>query len=206
MPSRREPVDLPALPESAAFGSPVSLVGISLCGASDIEFPPAPLALSFLLPSHKHSMSKTLAITFSLLLAVAGCGSSSKVPPVYAVSGLVTFDGKPLAGGGSIAFIPLKGQPGKTAGGTIDKEGRYTLSTHGDGDGSMAGEFRVVITQEVAQEPESVPDGSGLTPKPVETVPPADRIGKIYSDYDKSPLTANVEEKSLNEIDFAIPR
>ncbi|MDB5339967.1 MAG: hypothetical protein JWN70_5586 [Planctomycetaceae bacterium] len=153
-------------------------------------------------------MPKNHSLTFALtlLLAFTGCGSGQKPIPVYAVSGEVTFDGKPLVGGGSIAFIPLKGQAGKTAGGTIDKEGRYTLSTHGDGDGSMAGEFRVVITQEVAQEPESVPDGSGLTPKPVESVPAADRIARIYSDYDKSPLTATVEVKSLNEFDFAIPR
>ncbi len=171
-----------------------------------MDLPLTPSPLSFLLPSHKNAMSKNLAITFSLLMTIAGCGSGSNVPPVYPVSGLVTFDGKPMAGGGSIAFIPLGGQTGKTAGGTIDKEGRYTLSTHGEDDGSMAGEFRVVITQEVVGEPESVPDGSGLTPKPVESVPAAERIGKVYSDYDKSPLTANVEAKSFNEIDFAIPR
>lgn len=138
-----------------------------------------------------------------IFLLPLGCGSS-KVP-VYPVEGKVTFEGKPLPGGGTIAFVPLKSQEGKTAGGEIDANGRFRLSTHSSGDGSMAGEFRVVITQAAHKEPEPSPDGT-KAPKAGSILPAHDRIPPIYSDHHNSPLTATVEAKSLNELTFDLKR
>lgn len=150
----------------------------------------------------------TWALIGLTILAASGCGGGDQVD-VYPVQGKVTFDGKPMAGGGSIAFLPTGGQKGKAPGGTIDKDGTYVLSTYDQGDGSMTGEFRVVISQTVVDEPETNLDsdaaGSEADVEPVEVVPEKDRIPAIYSDPVNSPLTAKVEAKS-NEIDFDLER
>jgi hypothetical protein len=136
-------------------------------------------------------------------LAAAGCSSDDVA--VYPVRGTVTFEGRPLPGGGAIDFIPLTRQEGKTAGGTIAADGTYRLSTYNDGDGSMVGEFRVVITQVTDQEPPNTEDGEAPATAPP-GLPAADRIPTIYSDPQNSPLTAKVEAKSENVFDFPLTR
>ncbi len=140
------------------------------------------------------------------VILIAGCGKSDNVQ-VYPVKGIVNFNGKPMVGGGSIAFIPQDNQAGKTAGGTINPDGTYELQTYEtDGfDGSMPGDFRVLITQAVVDEPENTGDSDetgGGAMEAVSVVPEADRIPAIYSDPVASPLTAKVEAKDPNTIDF----
>lgn len=137
-----------------------------------------------------------------LLVLAAGCGSDKIA--VYPVQGKVTFEGKPLPGGGSISFIPIKSQPGKTAAGEIGADGNYRLTTHSHGDGSMTGEFRVVINQIVDREPEASTDGGKVAK--ATSLPMSDRIPPIYADHANSPLTATVEAKSPNELNFDIKR
>lgn len=144
----------------------------------------------------------TLAIA---LLFIAGCrGGADDNVEVFPVKGSVTFNGKPMVGGGSIAFFPTGGQKGKAPGGTIKPDGTYELMTYEAGDGSMTGDFRVVITQVVQEEPENAGDSDerGGDTESVAVVPEADRIPLIYSDAVNSPLTAKVEAKELNTIDF----
>src|SRR5262245_50583435 len=126
------------------------------------------------------------------LCALIGCGNSG----VYPVKGKVTFEGKPMAGGGSIMFLPLGKQAGKQAGGTIDPDGTYTLTTNSPGDGSLPGEFRVVVVQVTEKEAERTPDGKA--PAKGWSLPPADRIPTVYGDQDRSPLKATVEAKNPN--------
>lgn len=159
-------------------------------------------------------MRKRIRAAAGLACVVAatltGCGGSGDNVEVFPVKGTVTFEGKPMTGGGSIAFIPTAGQQGKSAGGIINEDGTYVLSTYGEGDGSMAGEFRVLITQIVYQEPEFGGDsdaGAGAAePEAVSVVPEEDRIPTVYSDPTRSPLTATVEAKELNEINFDLKR
>ncbi|MGN6135531.1 MAG: hypothetical protein ACTHOU_13675 [Aureliella sp.] len=142
------------------------------------------------------------------VLVGSGCTSGDRIE-VYPVQGKVSFAGKPMSGGGAIAFVPIGDQRGKAAGGMIDQSGAYTLTTFEPGDGSMSGEFRVIINQTVFDEPETNVDsdaGASKEDGAVATVPKADRIPLIYSDPTNSPLTAKVEAKSLNEIDFALQR
>jgi hypothetical protein len=151
---------------------------------------------------HTKSQRPLLVGALLVLAAAAGCSDSN---PVYPVRGRVTFEGKALPGGGSISFVPLGDQAGKTAGGFIGEDGTYELTTYKEGDGSMPGEFRVVITQVTETEPEATPDGE-RAPKPGKVVAPADRIPLIYSDYENSPLRATVEKKSPNEFNFDLKR
>ena len=137
-----------------------------------------------------------LAIVFT----AAGCGSSDNVT-VYPVKGKVAFNGKPMVGGGSISLIPTGNQPGAAAGGEIKEDGTYELTTYQPGDGSMPGEFRVVITQVVFREPGNSEDGQAPTAAAPPPVPEADRIPEIFGNPMQSPLTMKVEAKP-NEINL----
>jgi hypothetical protein len=132
---------------------------------------------------------------------LVGCSGQT---PVYPVKGTITFEGKPMKGGGSIAFVPVGDQKGKTAGGEIGPDGSYQLMTHKPGDGSMAGDFRVVITQVTEHEPERTPDGKAPA-KGGTSLDAADRIPANYGDHQKSPVTTKVEPKS-NTLDFDLKR
>ncbi|MCI0701817.1 MAG: hypothetical protein L0241_12105 [Planctomycetia bacterium] len=143
-----------------------------------------------------------LSVALIAFCALVGCGGST----VYPVKGTITFEGKPMKGGGSISFVPTGKQVGKTAGGEIKEDGTYELMTNKPGDGSMTGEFRVVITQVTEQEPENTgDDGKGVPSKSPPSLPLADRIPAIYSDTYQSPLTAKVEAKA-NVLDFDLKR
>ncbi|QDT80365.1 hypothetical protein Mal35_38360 [Gimesia maris] len=147
-------------------------------------------------------------IQFCLLLSLAstltGCGNDGNVP-VFPTSGVVLYDGKPMAGGGAISFVPLTPQKGKAAGGTINEDGSFVMSTYGEGDGSAAGEFRVTIYQSTSQEPdtESMPvdgqaEGAKVT-EPIQIVEKDDIIPPIYSDATKSPVTVKIDPNGNNE-------
>jgi hypothetical protein len=140
-------------------------------------------------------------VAAAVSVACAGCGGSSKV---YPVKGTVKFEGKPMKGGGSISFQPTGGQSGKAAGGEIKEDGTYEVMTHKPGDGSMTGDFRVVILQSTDREPDPTKDGERAG-KAVSVVAAGDRIPGIYADPTRSPLTAKVEAKE-NVIDFDLTR
>jgi hypothetical protein len=135
--------------------------------------------------------------------AAAGCGGGNVT--VYPVKGKVNFEGKAMRGGGAISLVPLSKQEGKAAGGEIAEDGSFQLTTYKPGDGSMAGEFRVVIHQSVFKEPESSRDGEKAA-RAAEAVAPADRIPTIYSDPQNSPLKAKVEAGKPNELNLELKR
>ena len=139
----------------------------------------------------------------SVALAM-GCSPSGQVK-TYPVKGRVTFEGKPMVGGGGISFVPKTGQAGKTAGGIIKADGTYLLGTYREDDGSMAGDFRVVIFQETVKEGAAAPDGAAPTATASATVAPADRIPLVYSSDRESPLMTTVEPKA-NELNFDLTR
>lgn len=135
-------------------------------------------------------MRRGLVLFVVAAAAAAGCGG----PKLYPVRGVVKFDGRPMKGGGSIAFMPVGNQPGRAPGGEVKEDGTFELSTAAPGDGAMAGEFRVVIHQSTDREPEAKKDGERAG-KAVTVVGEADRIPAVYSDPARSPLRATVEAK-----------
>ncbi len=141
--------------------------------------------------------------TAVVLMTLSGCGDSGAVK-VYPVKGKVTFRGKPMVGGGSIALIPLTNQEGKTAGGSIAKDGTFSLMTYNEGDGSMAGDFRVLITQEVFQEGANTEDGQPVS-APTSDVPIADRIPEKYSSPTDSTLKLTVKPEPQENVVIDIP-
>jgi len=115
---------------------------------------------------------------FGLLVVVAfaGCGSSSN-PATYPVTGTVTFEGKPLAG----ANVGFSATDENTRGaiGVTDSEGKYSLTTFEQGDGAMAGTFKVTVSKF---------DGPETAVQLAD--PSADTGGEMPADYSPEASTA----------------
>lgn len=79
------------------------------------------------------------------IIALSGCGGPER-PTCYPVAGQVLLDGKPLAEA-RVIFEPLfaaaQAQPRPMA--VSDGEGRFRLTTFGDYDGAMPGEWAATI-------------------------------------------------------------
>lgn len=75
-----------------------------------------------------------------LILLSAGCGDGR--PARVTVSGQVLIDGKPLQQG-NIKFVPEGARP---SAGTIDENGRFTLTCFDGNDGVIPGTHRVQIS------------------------------------------------------------
>lgn len=148
-----------------------------------------------------------------LLLAVAigcalvlGCGGGSSRPPTYPVEGTVTLGGKPLADA-TVTFRPDGSTPGQQpANGKTDAEGRYRLTTFSNGDGAMAGDYRVTLMKfdEVSSGAVAA-DGDDYVPPSGPLPTPKNQLPKKFADPDKSGLTATVAETGeANLIDFSV--
>lgn len=132
-----------------------------------------------------------IALVTALL---TGCGGGSKHPRTAAVSGKVTFDGKPLETG-SLLFVPVGGGP--SAQGQINADGTYSLGTFTETDGAVLGQFKVMITAySIPAGAAVLPENEGRGNEGIKSL-----IPEIYSDLEKSGLTATVTE-TANTIDF----
>ncbi|PQO42817.1 hypothetical protein C5Y97_01295 [Blastopirellula marina] len=148
----------------------------------------------------------------ALFLAIAsfvGCAGSDQ-EKAYPTSGVVHFNGKPMKGGGAISFVPVSSQQGKAAGGEIRDDGTFVMTTYEDGDGSIPGEFRVLVMQSTSKEPEMVASDEGSEPVmssgPIDTVAKGERIPFIYADPAKSPITVEVKAQDKNELTIDLKR
>ena len=78
-----------------------------------------------------------LALVLSAVL-ISGCGSQyspqAEIFKTVSASGVLTFRGKPLAGF-IVTLHPAGDQ--RTASGTTDADGRFTLGTNAHGDGCL---------------------------------------------------------------------
>ncbi|MEM8734014.1 MAG: hypothetical protein AAGG44_07325, partial [Planctomycetota bacterium] len=92
------------------------------------------------------------------LVLLSGCGSGIKKFPTAPVTGVVMCDGKPVPMA-MVFFEPIaegeEAMVGKPGFSRADAEGKFTLSTYGDGDGAVIGKHRV----RVDTPPTGIPDG-----------------------------------------------
>jgi len=133
-------------------------------------------------------------------LVLAGCGGRpAGYPETAPVRGVVTLDGKPLAGA-SVSFVPAAG---RSSAGMTDDDGRYKLFYTGRIKGAMLGSHRVMLSKRVpdaayqmtAQEKEMLASGDYILPL-------AELLPKRYRGID-SELSAEVEA-GRNVIDFEL--
>lgn len=129
------------------------------------------------------------ALAVAALAFVTGCGESN--PTTGAVTGKVTYKGKPVSNG-LIQFVPQG--DGNAATGEITPDGTYELTTYVKGDGARPGSYKVSVQVFPTEE-----EGAGL--------PGAEFAGKKppippkYNSADTSGLSADVKEGE-NKLDF----
>ena len=136
-------------------------------------------------------------LTIFTTVALVGCGGSGGLATVK-VSGIVTFDGEPLAGA-SVTFDPKTPGQGHEGFATTDANGRYQLSTAlGAADaGTTPGDYLVAI-RKTEEDPNAPPPARGFLPRTISVIP------ERYAQTGTSGLTATVENKRSNEINFAL--
>ncbi|QDT93086.1 carboxypeptidase-like regulatory domain-containing protein [Gimesia algae] len=117
-------------------------------------------------------------LLFSLACWCSGCGGGldEDLPETVAVSGVVTYQGKPVTDA-SIMFYPMQGR--KPATGRSDTEGKFTLRTFEENDGAIPGEHQVTVNAY-----ESTPEGVSMK----------SAIPIKYSSPTTSPLKITVTE------------
>jgi hypothetical protein len=145
-------------------------------------------------------------LTVPALLVMASCSTDNGVGKRYPVSGTVTYNGQPLEKG-QIRFNSEDLTDHLHADGEI-KDGLYTLSTVGNGDGAQPGKYKVTVTsRDESHIPRFREDG---TP-----IPRSSEIAKMemeakslipagYSDLSTTTLAAEVKAQSSNSIDFKL--
>jgi hypothetical protein len=135
-------------------------------------------------------MYQKLILAATLLFAV-GCSDSN--PKRAPVSGTVTMDGKPLPYAW-VNFQPMASgdniNPGRTAAGATDAQGRYQLNVDPQNPGAVVAKHRVSISRQYAEDLVEDPSEGGV---------PADmpRLGKVKD------IPARYNAKS--ELTFEVP-
>jgi len=140
------------------------------------------------------SPSSTRFLIVLLLLlttTLCACGENEKVP-TYPVHGQVTFKGVPVTRG-SVIFSSLDPHS-TTALGTLDKEGRYSLTTLESEEGAPAGEYVVAVLS--VEPPASNSEISTTPPKPL--------VPAKYLSLETSPLRESIRKGSPNEINIEL--
>lgn len=136
-----------------------------------------------------------IALIAAIMNLVIGCSDGR--PTIYPTTGQMLFEGNPMPLGASVSFLPT-GKGGVASSGMVDKDGNMEISTFEGQPGLAVGEYRVVVYQVVEKEPDQAdPDGE-IRPELTDTFSAVDakqRIPKIYSDRNKSPLTITIKEE-----------
>jgi hypothetical protein len=136
-----------------------------------------------------------------ILLAFFGCSEATSGPALVPAEGVVTLDGKPLAGV-QVMFDPQGETRGQRTYGKTDAEGKFAIAPPAGRKGTPAGEYRVVMSKLVK------PDGSDFIPDPKsgpedtggfrELLPPA------YSDPAQTQLRAEIPAGGTKSLEFKL--
>lgn len=136
------------------------------------------------------------------LALLSGCGGGAKIPkdrPVPTkVSGIVSMNGAPVEGA-TVTLHPTG--KGYGAFGTSDANGKFVLSTFGNGDGAVSGDYKVSVKKlDIPSDaPQPSPGDPGYDPDPK---PPAPKqlLPDRFADFTKSGLTANIGTEPMTDL------
>ena len=133
-----------------------------------------------------------------------GCGHKSGLDGVVAVTGTVTYQGKPIDGA-SVAFSP--DGKGRAASGRTDATGRFQLTTLDANDGALPGKYKVAISK-VEVENAMTADQAMEWFKKNGGPPPGgnikNRLPDKYKDANASGQTAEVVKGGENDFSFKL--
>jgi hypothetical protein len=127
-----------------------------------------------------------------LLLALLVCGAVSGCsdrPKAYPAAGVVVYaDGAPLQDG---RIEVRSAEHPYTARGSVDREGRFQLTTFKTNDGAIAGKHQVLIIQRFTADIDDIA-------KHAEHASQMRRLDQKYSSYKTSPLELTIDPKGDN--------
>jgi hypothetical protein len=139
-------------------------------------------------------MRSNLTVAF-VLIVIAGCSDSDRLP-TYAAGGIVHFpDGKPLSGGSILCESPQ----GLGARAIINEDGTFVLGTYEQADGAVEGRHLVAIRPPSTFDVD--PDnGMGRQPSPA--------IDERFLSMDTSGIVFDVKADGDNhfEIEVSAPK
>ena len=133
------------------------------------------------------------------VICFTGCGGSDGPQPVSA-GGVVTHNGKPLAGA-KVVFAP--DNQGRIAEGTTDEDGRFELTTFEPGDGALVAKHGVAVIARGPAKPPVPGSPAALMPDDYEVVGDS-LIPEKYFSAATSKLTAEVKPDGDNEFAFEL--
>jgi hypothetical protein len=152
---------------------------------------------------------RPVAIAFSVAatVVVLGCGDNSGLGRRYKVTGKVTYKGE-LVPKGTVKFLPTQPPPpdGRGAAGEINN-GYYSLSTAGNDDGALPGEYVVaIVSMDLDLSTAKPKDGGAIIrlgdPQHKAALKKAKQLVPTkYGSGETSKLKATVKEES-NQFDF----
>jgi hypothetical protein len=118
-----------------------------------------------------------------------------EIIPTVPVSGTLTYNGKPVPSF-KVVFSPTDGR--KTAMGTTDADGKFTLGTNAPGDGAAVGTHKVTV----AFDPPPEVDSAVATPidTPAKMPKPAVAVPDKYSKQETSDLVQEVPDAGLPDL------
>lgn len=141
----------------------------------------------------------TLFLTCGVLVPVLiGCGGQDgDLPSRVAVTVVVTQKGTPVEGA-HVKFLSTTG--GRPAFGVTNAQGTASLSTFGDNDGAIPGQYQVVVrkTKNDAPPPPEAPTAPG----PSAPAPIVELLPKKYATAATSGLQATVTEQGDGRFTF----
>jgi len=130
-----------------------------------------------------------VGVVWAVMLALAGCSGPRLVP----VSGSVVWeDGTPAVelADGSVTFESVGSERRISCVGTIDKSGQFTMMTNAPGDGVPPGEYRVVVTEPVAD--------VDVAPKPI--------LDPRFLKFETSGLTVTITNQPRRDLTLKVAR
>lgn len=140
---------------------------------------------------------KFRGLVVCLAILAAGCGG--KHPPVYPVTGVVTYNGAPVEGA-EVVFLPQSESAAQAPSAKTDASGRYQLqtffSTEVIASGAPPGGYKVTVTKM------EIPPGI-VDPYKKDTPQPKHLLPENYHAPQQTPFTATVETKR-NTFDWAL--
>lgn len=156
-----------------------------------LEVVPAPKGYG-----HKDKRLVTAIAAGVALVIVSGVtawalSNRSDRPPVFAVTGQVLVDGKAAPGAMVVCYPKLNVADGPRPKGTVDRKGRFQLTTYEPGDGAPAGDYVVTV-----EWPQSI--GKGEDARFVDIVLPEFRSPKT------SKLVLTVSEQAVNQVRLSV--
>lgn len=140
-----------------------------------------------------------------LMVALCGCGSAGDGGPRRVpVTVTIAHNGSPVEGA-NVTFVP-KGE-GQAAYGVTDASGKAELSTQGENDGAIPGDYQVMVRKTETKGPDVKVDSSEIGAMPsgadaMKSAKTSNLLPEKYGVIGTTDLEATVTEDGENALSF----